>query len=141
MKGYIYKIVMENEVYIGSTKRNISTRQAEHNYRLRHPSTKTNSKLYTHFRHNQQSIKCVWVADVEYNSTPELRVVEETYRHSLNATLNGQRSYKSKQDFINDEKCRVRDWKLDWLRRKSKRTWVKYFVVLFLLRNWKNKMF
>ena len=61
-------------------------RQAHHNNALKN---QPHQKLYKScIENNITDIKCVWVADVTFNSIAELRMVEETYRKELNGNLN-----------------------------------------------------
>lgn len=92
--GVIYKIELnENDIYIGSTTQLLCRRQNNHNNCLR-DSTKQHRKLYKScIENNIDYIKCIWVADVEYESIAELRKIEEDYRKKLNANLNSRRSY------------------------------------------------
>ena len=55
---------------------------------------KNHRKLYKScIENNINYIKCVWVADILYNSTAELRMIEEQYRKDLNGNLNSRRCY------------------------------------------------
>ena len=95
--GLIYKIELtENDIYIGSTTKKLCMRQAHHNYDLK---KKPHQKLYKScIENNITVIKCVWVADVTFNSIAELRMVEETYRKELNGNLNMVKCYTSEED-------------------------------------------
>ncbi len=95
--GMIYKIELnENNIYIGSTTKKLCMRQAQHNYDLK---TKPNLKLYKScIENNITNIKCIWVADVTFNSIAELRMIEEEYRKKMNADLNMVKCYRSKED-------------------------------------------
>tara|TARA_R110002167_G_scaffold92964_1_gene249507 strand:- start:270 stop:725 length:456 start_codon:yes stop_codon:yes gene_type:complete len=94
--GLVYKIELnENDIYIGSTTKKLCKRQSGHNYALK---TKPNRKLYKLcIENNITNIKCVWVADVEYSSNAELRMIEEKYRTELNANLNTNKCYTSEE--------------------------------------------
>ena len=88
MKGVIYKIeINETNIYVGSTTQKLCKRQGNHNV-----------------DNNIDFIKCIWVADVEYNSNAELRMVEETYRKKLNGNLNMVKCYITEQDFRESQK-------------------------------------
>ena len=85
--GVIYKIeINENDIYVGSTTQMLCKRQGQHNSDLKEYQ---NRKLYKScIENNIDKIKCIWIADVEYNSNAELRMVEEQYRTELNSNLN-----------------------------------------------------
>ena len=95
--GLVYKIELnENNIYIGSTTNKLCKRQGQHNYELK---KKPNRKLYKScIENNITVIKCVWVADVEYSSNAELRMIEEKYRTELNGNLNMVKCYTSEED-------------------------------------------
>ena len=95
--GLIYKIELnENDIYIGSTTKKLCRRQGQHNYDLK---KKPHRKLYKScIENNITNIKCVWVADVIFNSNAELRMVEETYRKELNGNLNTKKCYSTEED-------------------------------------------
>ena len=101
--GVIYKIeISENNIYVGSTTQMLCRRQAEHNRDLK---KNLKRKLYESCNENNiDKIKCIWVADVEYNSTAELRMIEEQYRKELNANLNTNKCYTTEQERIEIKK-------------------------------------
>ena len=97
MKGQIYKIELnENNIYVGSTTQKLCRRQSEHNHYLKRY---THRKLYKAcIENNIDYIKCIWVADIEYDSIAEVRKIEENYRKSLNGNLNSYRCYITKEE-------------------------------------------
>lgn len=97
MKGIIYKIEMdEDNIYIGSTTQKLCVRQSNHNSNLKKYPQR---KLYkTFIENNITSIKCIWVADCEYNSNAELRKIEEDYRKELNGNLNSVKCYITEEE-------------------------------------------
>jgi len=97
MKGIIYKIeINENNIYVGSTTQKLCGRQNNHNCDLK---TQPHRKLYKScIENNIKYIKCIWVADVTYDSNAELRKIEEDYRKSLNGNLNMVRCYVTEED-------------------------------------------
>ena len=97
MKGMIYKIELnENDIYIGSTIKKLCRRQSQHNFDLK---KRPHRKLYKScIQNNINYIKCIWVADVEYNSIEELRMIEESYRKELNGNLNSVKCYTSEAE-------------------------------------------
>ena len=95
-KGIVYKIEIGDELYIGSTEEKLCVRQGKHNYDLK---KFPHRKLYKACIDNGiDNIKCWWVADIVFNSFDERRAIEETYRKQLNAELNSQRCYSSKEE-------------------------------------------
>jgi len=97
MKGIIYKIeINENNIYIGSTTQKLCKRQENHNQSLKRY---THRKLYKAcIENNVNYIKCIWVADIEYDSNAELRKIEEDYRKKLNGNLNSNRCYVTEEE-------------------------------------------
>ena len=81
----VYKIELQDEIYVGSTEQKLCVRQSNHNSDLKkYP----NRKLYkTCIEQGIDKIKCIWVADIEFNSTAEKRMKEEEYRKKMNGTL------------------------------------------------------
>jgi hypothetical protein len=97
MKGIIYKIELnENNIYVGSTTQKLCRRQVNHNQSLK---KRPHQKLYKScIENNIKYIKCIWVADIEYNSIAELRKIEEEYRKKLIANLNSYRCYITEEE-------------------------------------------
>ena len=101
--GIIYKIVLnENDIYVGSSKQTIAIKQHHHNHLLKHNS---NRRLYNLcINNNITNIKCIWVADILYNTNDELRIIKERYRLSLNANVNMRKYYSTEDDRIESQK-------------------------------------
>ena len=97
MKGIIYKIELnENNIYVGSTTQKLCKRQVNHNQSLK---KRPHQKLYKScIENNINYVKCIWVADIEYNSNAELRMIEEDYRKKLNGNLNMIRCYATEEE-------------------------------------------
>ena len=96
MRGIVYKIQLKNTLYIGSTEQTLIDREKKHNIDF---------KLYPHRKIYSQCIEegvdkiiCIWIADIEFNSTPEKRMIEEDYRKKMNATLNMIRCYRTEEE-------------------------------------------
>tara|TARA_R110002020_G_scaffold7745_1_gene32166 strand:- start:994 stop:1545 length:552 start_codon:yes stop_codon:yes gene_type:complete len=101
-KGIVYKIEFNDEIYIGSTEQKLCSRQAKHNnYIKKYPNRKLYKKC---IEEGIEKIKCIWVADIEFNSTAEKRAIEEEYRKDLNATLNSIRCYTTLEEYKQDKK-------------------------------------
>tara|TARA_R100000951_G_scaffold62151_2_gene52140 strand:- start:482 stop:934 length:453 start_codon:yes stop_codon:yes gene_type:complete len=117
MKGMIYKIVVDGEIYIGSTKEKyLSDRQGKHNYALRNrPHTQG---LYEFcLGKGIDKIKCEWVADIEFNNINELRTEEEKFRKELNATLNDRKCNATEEE----RKERIKKWGINNREKRNAR--------------------
>ena len=91
--GFIYKIEVEGELYIGSTKNKyLCNRQSIHNHDLNNPNGKRyNIYLYRFCReHNVSKIICELIETVD---DTELKILEQEYITMLEPTLNSQRAY------------------------------------------------
>ena len=92
----IYKIELDNEIYVGSTEQKLCSRQSRHNSDLKIYPYRT---LYQKcIELDIEKIKCIWVADIKFNSTAEKRAIEEKYRKDLNAVLNMRKCYTTKEE-------------------------------------------
>ena len=102
--GIIYKIVLnENDIYVGSSKQTISIKQNHHNHLLKHNNS--NRRLYNLCNNNNiTNIKCIWVADILYDTNDELRIIKERYRIELNANLNMRKYYSTEDERIESQK-------------------------------------
>jgi len=102
MKGIIYKIVIDDKVYVGSTKSRLSQRQSQHNYQLRKGC---NRQLYNHAREKGiEEIICVGLETFKYNELWELRKREEELRLQEQNSLNEKRCYVSEDQKKTDQK-------------------------------------
>ena len=97
MKGYIYKIEVGNDLYIGSTiDKRLCDRQAKHNYKMKQYP---NRLLYKkHYENNLDKVKCILVKVIEFENLQELKILEQEYIIKLNSTLNSQKAFQSKLD-------------------------------------------
>tara|TARA_R110000823_G_C15603605_1_gene465633 strand:+ start:101 stop:547 length:447 start_codon:yes stop_codon:yes gene_type:complete len=97
MKGKIYKIEFNENVYIGSTIMNyLSNRQQKHNEDLRKGK---NLKLYEECRkHNVEKIKCILIEEVDINNKSELSILEQNYINKLHPNLNMIKAFRSNED-------------------------------------------
>ena len=95
--GFIYKIEVGEELYIGSTKKKLYYRQSQHNYTLNNPNNKSyNYPLYKFCRtHNIEKIICELIETVDDN---ELLLLEQEYIKMLEPTLNIRRAYQTKEE-------------------------------------------
>jgi len=114
MKGIIYKINIDNEIYIGSTtEQYLSTRQSHHNYSLR--NRVESAYLYKKcIEKNITKIICEFIKYVEYENLDELRIEEELTRQEYNATLNEVKCYRSNEERLEND----RNW---YHKNKEKR--------------------
>tara|TARA_R100001463_G_C3396711_1_gene207547 strand:- start:18 stop:428 length:411 start_codon:yes stop_codon:yes gene_type:complete len=94
--GFIYKIEVGEECYIGSTK-NILQRQTTHNQGLNNPNSKDyNIPLYKYCReHNIKKIICKKVEEVEDNN---IKIKEQEYINNLKPILNSNRVYQTQEE-------------------------------------------
>ena len=96
--GFIYKIVIGNDLYVGSTKKKyLCDRQRHHNYYLNNPNSKNyNTYLYKFCRtHNIEKIICELIEEVDNN---ELVLLEQEYINMLEPSLNCKRAYRTIED-------------------------------------------
>lgn len=99
-KGIVYKIVVDDKVYVGSTV-NLQNRQNQHNHHLKNELSKDGkSKIYKYAREKGvQRIVCIPVIqEFKYNETWELRQKEEETRAQLQAELNSVKCFQSKEE-------------------------------------------
>jgi hypothetical protein len=96
--GFIYKIEVEGQLYIGSTKKKyLYKRQSQHNHCLNNPNNKDyNYPLYRFCReHNVKKIICELIEEVD---DTELVLIEQEYMNMLEPTLNSQRAYRTEEE-------------------------------------------
>ena len=93
----IYKLLIDDYVYIGSTK-NFNKRKSCHKCRCLNIKYKQN-KLYETIRENGGWDKCEMLPVEEYECATQLeaRIREEYYRNEYDAKLNTNRAYLSKE--------------------------------------------
>ena len=92
--GFIYKIEVEGELYIGSTKKKLSIRQSKHNYVLNNPKNiGYNYHLYKFCReHNVKKIICELIEEANDN---ELVLLEQEYIKMLEPSLNTYKAFQT----------------------------------------------
>jgi hypothetical protein len=92
MIGKVYKIEVNNQIYIGSTISKLNDRETQHNYRL-NQNIRTN-KLYEECRKNEiTKIICILLEEKEIENELEIRILEEEYITKLQPTLNSWSAY------------------------------------------------
>ena len=102
--GFIYKIVVAGEIYIGSTiKKYLCDRQSNHNQSLRNPNNKDyNIFLYKFCReHNVEKIICQLIETVDNEN---IKIKEQSYMDLLNPTLNSQRAFQTEEQRLEQKK-------------------------------------
>jgi hypothetical protein len=107
--GFIYKIEVGGECYIGSTKKKyLSDRQGLHNYNLNNPNSKNyNTYLYRFCReYNIEKIICELLETVD---DTELILLEQEYITMLEPTLNSYRVYRTEEQRL--EQIRLKNKK------------------------------
>jgi hypothetical protein len=95
--GFIYKIEVEGQLYIGSTKLKLCQRQQLHNQGLNNPNNKDyNTYLYRFCReHNVKKIICELIETVEDS---ELLLLEQGFINLLEPSLNCKRAYRTEEE-------------------------------------------
>ena len=102
--GFIYKIEIGEDFYIGSTKNNyLSQRQSYHNYSLNNPHRKNyNCPLYRFCREKKvKKIICELIEEVEDS---ELKIIEQEYMDMLEPSLNTYRAFQTKKQRLEQQK-------------------------------------
>jgi|TARA_R110000787_G_scaffold45630_1_gene111327 hypothetical protein len=122
--GTIYKIdINDNDIYVGSTSQQLCQRQSNHNSYLK---CRPHQKLYKLcIENNIDKIKCVWIANIKYESCAELRMIEEKYRTELNANVNMRKCFQTKEERIEQLKKNQKKYN-DNHKDKIKETNKKY---------------
>ena len=93
--GFIYKIEIGEDLYIGSTKEKyLCQRQKRHNHGLNNPNSNDyNIPLYRFCREKKvEKIICELIEKVEND---ELLLLEQEYINMLEPSLNSQRAYRT----------------------------------------------
>ncbi len=108
-KGIIYKIEVNDRLYIGATtSKYLSKRTFDHNYKLKTNPTRS---LYKYCIENDiNSIKCIPVEDFFYTDRSQLRAREEVLRKQLNATLNTNRAYTTDEEKLVQSRRLKKKW-------------------------------
>jgi len=93
--GFIYKIEIGENLYIGSTKyKYLCDRQYIHNYKLKNGCQ---YNLYRFCREKKvEKIICELIETVEDS---ELRILEQEYINKLQPTLNSQKAYRTEEEY------------------------------------------
>ena len=105
--GFIYKIEIDNQIYIGSTKQKLNKRQITHNQGLNNPNDRNyNIYLYRFCREKKvEKIICELIEEVNNN---ELVLLEQEYINKLQPTLNTRGAYRTEEE------------KIEYYKKKSK---------------------
>lgn len=93
--GKIYKIIINDDFYIGSTF-DFNHRLASHKSK----STFKNSKLYIAIRHNNYQFDMVLLYNYECYTDTELRMEERKCYDEMKPNLNTYKPYRSKEEKI-----------------------------------------
>ena len=109
--GIIYKIVVGEKIYIGSTKLKLCQRQSQHNQGLRNPNSKDyNLPLYKFCReHNVEKIICELIEKVDNDN---ITIKEQEYMDLLNPTLNTCRAFRTEEQ--------LKEYQKDYMKKKNK---------------------
>ena len=98
--GFIYKIEVEGELYVGSTKNKyLCNRQRQHNHDLNNPNRKNyNCPLYKFCREKKvKKIICELIIEADNN---ELRILEQEYIKMLEPSLNTYRAFQTIEEYL-----------------------------------------
>ena len=87
MIGYIYKILVHDKIYIGSTK-NIKRRTYQHNYQLKKKFQISNIYKYA-IHHNINKLDLIILEKNNYKNKKNLLWIERKYIEYYNSILNG----------------------------------------------------
>jgi hypothetical protein len=102
--GYIYKIEVAGELYIGSTKvKYLCDRQSYHNQSLKNPNIRNyNCLLYIFCReHNVEKIICELIEEVDNEN---IFIKEQEKIDLLQPSLNRNRAYITEEQKIDQQK-------------------------------------
>jgi hypothetical protein len=92
--GFIYKIEVDNELYIGSTKQKLYQRQQLHNKSLNNPNdSHYNIPLYRFCR--EKKVKKIICELIETVDDSELKIFEQGFINLLEPSLNTRRAYQT----------------------------------------------
>ena len=95
--GFIYKIEVEGELYIGSTKLKLCQRQYQHNHEFNNSNRKDyNNHLYKFCR--EKKVKKIICELIEEVDDTELVILEQEYIKMLEPTLNSNRAYRTEEE-------------------------------------------
>jgi|TARA_R110000824_G_scaffold4834_1_gene22830 hypothetical protein len=112
--GFIYKIEVEGELYIGSTKHKLYIRQREHNYDLN--IRNSNSYIYRFCREKKvKKIICELIEEVYDN---ERILLEQEYITMLEPSLNINRAFQTEKEKL--EQIRLKNKKHNKINNKIK---------------------
>ena len=102
--GIIYKIEIDNQIYIGSTKyKYLCDRQGEHNYRMRTIGNRDyNIYLYRFCR--EKKVKKIICELIEEVDDTELLLLEQEYMNKLQPSLNIRRVYQTEEERLEQMK-------------------------------------
>ena len=106
--GFIYKIEIDNQIYIGSTKQKLYQRQCDHNKCLKNPKRKDyNLPLYRFCREKKiEKIICELIETVD---DTELVLLEQEYITMLEPSLNSNRAHRTEEERL--EQIRLKNKK------------------------------
>mgnify|MGYP003649552361 CR=1 FL=1 len=96
--GFIYKIEVEGELYIGSTKNEyLCNRQSVHNYQLNNPNN-SHYNIYLYRFCREKKVKKIICELIEKVDNEERVLLEQEYITMLEPSLNSQRAIRTKQE-------------------------------------------
>jgi hypothetical protein len=130
MEYIIYKIVINDNVYIGSTK-NFNLRKSQHKLAT---MKKVDKKLYNMINENGGwvNVNCVPIEKMICNDVMEARIREEHFRQLYNANLNLIKAYATEEEkkesfksyykqYVEDNKDHLKEvWHKNYTNKKDK---------------------
>ena len=130
MIGIVYKIEINNEIYIGSTIDKLNKRQRNHNITLKENIKKY--KLYDECRkYNITKIICITLEKKEIENEEEIRLLEQEYIDKLQPTLNCNSAYTGltqteyNKNYKKNNIEKIRELKKKW-RDNNKEYYIEY---------------
>ena len=113
MEGFVYKIQIGSDFYIGSTKQKLSQRAAEHNRQIINGNK---SPFYKFCRENDiKKVECIQLERINCNDREELYILEQEWIDKLNPTLNKLRVRTDRKEYVKQllikNKERIKEWR------------------------------
>ena len=95
--GFIYKIEVEGELYIGSSKQKLYERQTIHNYYFNN-SNNNHYNIYLYRFCREKKVKKIICELIEEVDNSELRLLEQEYITMLEPSLNSNRAIRTEEE-------------------------------------------
>ena len=106
--GIIYKIEVDGELYIGSTKlKYLCQRQAQHNFRLNN-SNDIHYNIYLYRFCREKKVKKIICELLETVEDTELRILEQEYINKLEPSLNTIRAFQTEEERLEQKLLNIK---------------------------------